>query len=184
MKTKYIRNQSRFVVFPESSQHRETAIKGLGPDKLIHGAGFCRLVFDGEKIGAECYGHSESLNREPRRDDYIHILNSIGVQNDTEVEYAKYVVFRGKAVVFYHELDHKKVAEGAFYGSTNCESAGFVKLTVEPNGKIKIECKGESESLGVSANEGDYKAIAKLMEIPEELIFNASADNKSTMKMK
>jgi hypothetical protein len=184
MATKYIRNQSRFVVFPNSSQHRQTAIKGLGPDKLIHGAGFMRLIFDGEKIQAECYGHSESLNKVPRRDDHIHILNSIGVENDSEVQYAKYVILRGKAVVFCNELNHKEVAEGAFYGSTNCESAGLVKFLVHPSGKIKIECLGESTSLGVSSNKEDYKAIAQLMEIREELIFNSSSENTNQIKMK
>lgn len=181
MSTKYIRNQSRFIVFPNSSQHRETAIRALGPDKLIHGAGFMRLNFDGEKIQAECYGHSESLNKKPRRDDSEHILNAIGVEHDKLVEHAKYVISRGKAVVFSNELQHKQVAEGTFYLNPNYESAGFVKFLVHPSGKVKIQCYGESTSLGLGSNKEDYKAIAKLMEISEDLIFHPSVDNKITI---
>lgn len=172
MTTKYIRNQSRFVIFPDSCQHREMAIKCLGPDKLIHSAGFMRLVFNGEKIEAQCYGHSESLNREPRRDDNVTIIKSIGVENPEEnVEHAKYVIWRGKVVIFSNELEHKTVAEGAFYGSSDCESAGFVKFLVHPSGKVKVQCYGESMSLGVSSKKEDNTAIAKLMEIPEDMIF-------------
>lgn len=172
MLTKYIRNQSHFLVFSDSLQHRATAIKTLGRDKIIHGAGFVRLVFNGEKIQAECYGYSESLSREPRHDDHIHILNAIGVENDNEVEHAKYVVHHGKVVVFSNELEHKQVAKGAFYDNTSCESAGFVKFLVHPSGKVKIQCYGESTSLGVSNNKEDYKVVARLMEISEDIVFN------------
>lgn len=172
MKTKYIRNQSRFIVFPDSCQHREMAIKCLGPDKLIHGAGFMNLVFENDTITANCYGHSESLNVHPRRDDNTTILKAIGVENpDENVEHAKYVIWRGKAIVFSNELEHKKVAEGAFYGSSDCESAGFVKFLVHPSGKVKVQCYGESTSLGVSAKKEDNKDIAELMDLPENMIF-------------
>lgn len=173
MQTKYIRNQSRFIIFPESCQHREMAVKCLGPDKLIHGAGFMRLTFIDNKIEAQCYGHSESLNRVPRRDDNTTMLSCIGVENqgDDEVQHAKYIIRRGKVIVFSNELEHKKVSEGAFYGSTDCESAGFVKFLAHPSGKIKIQCYGESTSLGISSRKEDSKEIAKLMELPENILF-------------
>lgn len=173
MPTKYIRNQHRFIVFPDSAQHRETARKGISPDALIHGAGFMRLVFDGEKLSAQCYGESESLNRKPRHDDHIAILKSIGVENqdDSEVEHAKYLVWRDKVVVFSNDLEHKKVAEGAFYGKTNCDSAGFIKFLVHPSGKVKIQCYGESTSLGVSAKKEDNQLVAELMQLSPDMIF-------------
>lgn len=172
MQTKYIRNQHRFIVFHNSCQHREMAIKALGPDKLIHGAGFMRLKVSAGEINAECYGHSESLNKKPRHDDKVHILKAIGVENGEEnVDHAKYVIWRGKVVIFGNELEHKTVAQAAFMGREDCESAGFVKFIPRSDGKIKIQCYGESMSLGISVQENDNKAIAKLMEIPEDLIF-------------
>lgn len=175
MSTKYIRNQHRFIVFPNSSQHLETARKGISPDALIHGAGFMRLIFDGEKLSAQCYGESESLSKKPRHDDHTAILKSIGVENqdDNEVEHAKYIIWRDKVVVFSNDLEHKKVAEGAFYGPTECDSAGFVKFLVHPSGKVKIQCYGESTSLGISHRKDDNKAIAKLMELPQDILFVA-----------
>lgn len=174
MQTKYIRNQHRFIVFHPSCQHREMAVKALGPDKLIHGAGFMRLNFDGVKIAAECYGMSESLRKSPRHDDKIAILKGIGVENqddDELVPHAKYVIRRGRAVVFYNELEHADVARAAYMGSTDCDSAGFVKFLPHSSGKIKVQCYGESMSLGISSKSDDYKIIAELMEIPEELVF-------------
>ena len=176
MKTKYIRNQFRFIVFPESCQHREMAIKCLGPDKLIHGAGFMRLVFEEDKIKAQCYGESESLRIAPRRDDNTAILKAIGVENaEEEVDHAKYIVWRGKVIVFSNELEHKTIAEGSFYGSSDCESAGFVKFLMHPSGKIKAQCYGESTSLGITAKKEDNKLIAELMEIPENMLFVSPA---------
>jgi hypothetical protein len=169
--TKYIRNQHRFIVFPDSCQHREMAIKALGPDKLIHGAGFMRLGFNEGKIEADCYGHSESLNKYPRHDDHEAILKGIGVENDSEVEHAKYISWRGKVIVFCNELEHKAVAEAAFFGSTDCESAGFVKFIPRDDGTIKLQCYGESMSLNVGSSPDDVKAIADLMELPENVIF-------------
>ena len=78
-----------------------------------------------------------------------------------------------KFIVFSNSLEHKKVAQGAFFGSTDCESAGFVKFLVHPSGKIKIQCYGESISLGISSRKDDNKAIAKLMELPEHTMFVA-----------
>lgn len=182
MQTKYIRNQSRFIVFPDSCQHREMAVKALGRDKIIHGAGFMRLKFVENNIEAECYGESESLNRGPRRDDCEHILKAIGVENEEMVEHAKYVMWRGKAVVFSNELEHKTVAEAAFHGYSDCEHAGFVKFLVHPSGKVKVQCYGESMGLGVSASKEDYKIIAKLMELPEEMLFQPSHDNSFVVK--
>lgn len=177
MQTKYIRNQHRFIVFTPSCQHRDMAIKALGPDKLIHGAGFMRLDFDGEKISADCYGMSESLRKSPRHDDKTAILKSIGVENpnDDLVPHAKYVIRRGRAVVFYNELDHDQVAKAAYMGSTDCDSAGFVKFLVHPSGKVKVQCYGESMSLGISANANDYKIIADLMEIPDEYVLEPAS---------
>lgn len=176
--TKYIRNQHRFLVFPDSCQHRNMAIQALGPDKLIHGAGFMRLKLIDGKIEAECYGHSESLNRKPRRDDKDEILKGIGVENEGEVEHAKYVSWRGKVIVFCNELEHKTVAQAAFFGKTDCESAGFVKFIPRDDGTIKVQCYGESTSLGVSASADDNIAVAKLMELPEAILFKPS-----TMKL-
>lgn len=174
MQTKYIRNQFRFIVFPDSCQHREMAIKCLGADKLIHGAGFMRLKFENEKIVAECYGESESLRIKPRRDDNVAILKAIGVENpdDEVMQHAKYIIYRGKVVVFSNELEHKSIAEGAFK-STDCESAGFVKFLAHPSGKIKVQTYGESSSLGVSSKKDDNKLVAELMEIPENMLFVA-----------
>lgn len=173
MQTKYIRNQSRFIVFPENCQHREMAFKCLGPQRLIHGAGFVRLKLENEKIVAECYGHSESLNVHPRRDDSVTMLKEIGIENpeDNNVPHAKYVIYRGKVIVFSNDLEHKAIAEGAFYGALDCESAGFVKFLAHPSGKIKVQCYGESTSLGVSSKKDDNKLVAELMEIPESLLF-------------
>lgn len=174
MKTKYIRNQSCFMVFPESCQHREMAIKCLGSDKLIHGAGFMFLKVINDKIEAECYGHSISLNKSPRHDDNITILKSIGVENLNQnevVESAKYVIFNNKAVVFSNQLEHKKVAENTFYKLSDCKSAGLVKFTSKPNGKINIQCYGESANLGLSAQKEDIMVIANLMDIPENILF-------------
>lgn len=170
MPTKYIRNQSRFLVFHNSCQHREMAIKTLGYDALIHGAGFMRLALVGGQIEAECYGNSESLNKKPRHDDHVNILKAIGVENETIVEHAKYVIWRGKVVVFSNELEHKQVAHAAFHGYEDCESAGFIKFLVHPSGKVKVQCYGDSMSLGVSASKEDYKAVAKLMELPEDIL--------------
>lgn len=174
MATKYIRNQFKFLVFHESIQHREMAVKSLGRDALIHSAGFIKLLLEDEKIKAQCYGESESLSKKPRRDDNENILKAIGVENQEEVEHAKYVIWRGKAVVFSNELEHQKVAQAAFHGYEDCESAGFVKFLYHPSGKIKVQCYGESMSLGVSARKEDYKTIANLMEIPQEMVFTPS----------
>lgn len=173
MQTKYIRNQHRFIVFHPSCQHRDMAVQALGHDKLIHGAGFMRLNFDGERITAQCYGVSESLRKGPRPDDHTAILKSIGVENqdDELVTHAKYVIRRGKAVVFYNEIEHAQVAKAAYMGSMDCDSAGFVKFLAHPSGKIKVQCYGESMSLGVSSKPDDYKIIAELMEIPADWIF-------------
>lgn len=174
MQTKYIRNQFRFIVFPDSCQHREMAIKCLGADKLIHGAGFMRLKFENEKIVAECYGESESLRIKVRRDDNVTIVKAIGVENpdDEVMQHAKYIIYRGKVVVFSNELEHKSIAEGAFK-STDCESAGFVKFLAHPSGKIKVQCYGESSSLGIGSKKDDNKLVAELMEIPENMLFVA-----------
>lgn len=171
MKTKYIRHKMTFIVFPESCQHREMAVKAFGVGMLIHGAGFCRLEFKDDQIQADCYGKSESLNKSPRRDDKEQMLSAIGVENDNFVEHAKYVIWRGKAVVFSQTLSHDAVAKAAFLGRTDCDSAGFVKFIKRSDGKIKVQCYGESTSLNVSAKEEDYKLLANLMEIPEQLIF-------------
>lgn len=115
------------------------------------------------------------MNRFTRRDDNRTMLACIGVENqgDNEVPYAKYVIRRGKVIVFSNEIEHKKVAEGAFYGSIDCESAGFVKFLAHPSGKIKIQYYGESTSLGISSRKEDSKEIAKLMELPENILFVA-----------
>ena len=176
MTTKYIRNQSRFIVFHENCQHRDMAIKVFGPDKLIHGAGFTKLVLVDGQITADCYGKSISLDVEPRRDDHQHMLLSIGVENPDgdEVEHAKYVIWRGNAVVFSNELEHKSVAEAAFLGSIDCESAGFVKFLINHNtGKIKIQCYGESMSLGASSSKDDYKELADLMSLSHDTLHTA-----------
>ena len=167
MPTKYIRHQSRFVVFHEKIVHSEMAHRLFGRDKLIHGAGFIKLFLDEDKIQANCYGKSESLRVGTRRDDHTHILNAIGVENNDEVEHAKYVIWRGKPVIFSNELEHKAVAEAAFLGSSDCESAGFIKFIFTATGKIKVHCYGESMSIGASAQKGDDKTIAELMEIPQ-----------------
>lgn len=178
MKTKYIRNQHRFIVFPSTLQHREMARKCLGENKIIHGAGFMFLFFEDNKIKADCYGTSESLKVSPRRDDCTVILKSIGVENpeDNEVQHAKYIIYRDNVIVFNEEIEHKNVAMGAF-NSTNCESAGFVKFLVHLSGKIKVQCYGESSSLGIQSRKDDYKLVAELMEIPEGIIFNPPALN-------
>lgn len=166
MKTKYIRNQFKFIVFHNSCQHRETAIKGFGPDKLIHGAGFVRFdVVDG-KIQADCYGHSESLNKGPRHDDPEKLINALGINSD--VGDAKYVIWRGKVVVFSHELDHTTIASASFMERTDCESAGFVKFDVNEQGKVVISCYGDNVMPGISAKPDDYKDIAHLLEFPED----------------
>lgn len=176
MATKYIRNQSRFIVFHENCQHRDMAIKAFGPDKLIHGAGFTRLALVDGHIKAECYGESISLDVEPRRDDHEHMLLSIGVENPDvdDIEHAKYVIWRGNAVVFSNNLEHKTVAEAAFMGSIDCESAGFVKFLVHhKTGKIKIQCYGESMSLGASSNKEDYKVLAELMRLSPDTLHDS-----------
>lgn len=170
MPTKYIRHQSRFVVFHEKIVHSEMAHRLFGRDKLIHGAGFINLFLDEDKIQANCYGKSESLRVGTRRDDHTHILNAIGVENNDEVEHAKYVIWRGKTVIFSNELEHKSVAEAAFLGSSDCESAGFIKFIFTAAGKIKVHCYGESMSIGASAQKGDDKTIAELMEIPQDIL--------------
>lgn len=167
MPTKYIRHQTRFLVFSDSIQHRELAIKAIGPDKIIHGAGFMRLNLTDKAIEAVCYGESVSLKTTPRRDDHSSILSAIGVENDDEVEHAKYVIWRGKVVVFSNTFEHKAVAEAAFLGSSDCDSAGFIKFIFTAAGKIKVHCYGESMSIGVSAQKNDDKKIAELMEIQE-----------------
>lgn len=168
MPTKYIRNQTRFLVFHEKIVHRELAIRALGRDKIIHGAGFVKLFLHDEKIQAKCYGESESLGKGVRRDDHTQILNAIGVENNNEVEHAKYIIWRGKAVIFSNELEHKEVAEAAFFGSYDCESAGFIKFIYTAAGKVKVHCYGESMSIGASAQKGDDKVIAELLEIPQK----------------
>lgn len=170
MPTKYIRHQSCFVVFHEKIVHSEMAHRLLGRDKLIHGAGFIKLFLDEGKIQANCYGKSESLRVGTRRDDHTHILNAIGIENDDEVEHAKYVIWRGKAVVFSNEFEHKAVAEAAFLGSSDCESAGFIKFIFTAAGKVKVHCYGESMSLGVSSQPKDFRTIADLMGLPESTL--------------
>jgi len=167
MPTKYIRHQSRFVVFHEKIVHSEMAHRLFGRDKLIHGAGFIKLFLDDGQVKANCYGESESLRVGTRRDDHTHILDAIGVENEGDVEHAKYVIWRGKAVVFSNDLEHKAVAEAAFLGSSDCESAGFIKFIFTTAGKVKVHCYGESMSLGVSSQPKDFRTIADLMGIPE-----------------
>lgn len=171
MPTKYIRHQDKFIIFNEKIVHQEMAHRLFGHDKLIHGAGFVKLFIENSQILADCYGKSESLRVGTRRDDHTHILKSIGVENVEEVEQAKYVIWRGKAVIFPNNIDHKSVAESAFFGSTDCESAGFIKFILRPDGKIKVHCYGESMSIGASAQKNDYKIIAELIGIPEKNLY-------------
>lgn len=174
MPTKYIRSQSSFIVFHNSYQHRETAIKCLGVDKLIHSAGFVHFHLDNEVLEADCYGFSESLDSYPRPDDDKEILNAIGVENThSSVEHAKYIICRSKVFVFSNNLDHDTIAKGVFCGEKDCESAGFVKFSSYPNGKLNIQCYGESTSLGVSSKKEDYKSVAKFIKLTEsDLFFN------------
>ncbi len=163
MKTKYIRAQYKFVVFPDSIQHRDCARKIFGPDILIHGAGFMSLFAEKGLINANCYGYSESLDVNSRHDDGKEILNRLGIENDKEVSYAKYVRSKNVVVVFSSELSHETVANAVL--NNTAESAGLVKILMADGGKIKIQCCGSSESLGLSPNEKDKKYIASLFQL-------------------
>lgn len=143
------------------------AVRALGPDKLIHGAGFVKMFVLNDKIQTKCYGHSESLNKKVRSDDHQHILHAMGVENKKEVAPAKYIIWRGKAVIFSNDLEHKTIAQAAFLGSSDCESAGFIKFIYTDDGKINIQCSGEAPCVGSAAQKDDYKTIAELLEIPE-----------------
>lgn len=171
MPTKYIRNQSRFIVFHEKIVHKQMAVRALGPDKLIHGAGFVKFFVLGDKIQVKCYGHSESLNKKVRSDDHQHILHAMAVENKKEVAPAKYIIWRGKAVIFSNDLEHKAILQAAFLGTSDCESAGFIKFVYMDDGTIDIQCSGDVESVGASAQKDDYKTIAELLEIPESSLY-------------
>lgn len=163
MSAKYIRNQTRFLVFHESLVHRQMAHNVLGRNKLIHGAGFVNLsVVDGA-IAANCHGESESLGKGVRRDDHTAILKSIGVIEDETSLEAKYVIWHYKTVVFSSEVEFDSVIDGSFYGATDINSAGTVRLSVK-DGKIEIICS-PVEKLCVGVGSGDVSAIADLFEI-------------------
>lgn len=164
MPTKYIRNQSRFLVFPESLVHREMAINVLGRDKLIHGAGFLSLSVVNGAIAANCHGESESLRVGVRRDDHTAILKSIGVKLDESSVEAKYVVWRHKMVIFSNELEFEQVIAGSFYGAKDINSAGTLRLNLR-EGKIEIVCSEAKES-GVTVGRLDVEAVADLFRIP------------------
>lgn len=170
MPNKYICNQRRFLVFSKSLVHREMAVKVLGRDKLIHGAGFVKLsVLDG-MIAADCFGKSESLNKGVHRHDNSNILKSIGViENDSSVE-AKYVIWRHKVVVFSPEIAFENVIKGSFMGATDIDSAGTVSLTLR-DGKIDVVCKPAVET-GVEVDRLDVRSIFDLFRIPSEQQFS------------
>lgn len=170
MTAKYIRNQYKFLVFDKSIVHSEIARQGIRHDILIHGAGFFELVFKYNQLIADCSGKSVSLNVGVRRDDNEKILSSIGVQVDSEIEYAKYVIWRGKVIVFDKELDYKKVASGAFHGSFDCESSGRVKLFLNDNGKVVIDCKSEDNETGSHSQPEDFVKIAELFSLQRNII--------------
>lgn len=162
MSAKYIRNQHRFMIFSDQCVHREMAVKAL-PGKLIHGAGFLKMYVKKGELQVDCYGESESLRVKVRRDDHTAILDSIGLIRDgQETISAKYVIWRGKVVVFWHELEHEDVSAAAFFGSLDCESAGFVTLQPFHDGRVKIDCFGGDEAIMAKAKEGDNKRIGEL----------------------
>ncbi len=160
--SKYIRNQHRFMVFSDKCVHAEIASKALA-GQIIHGAGFFDMsVVDGQ-ILVNCFGDSKSLGKSVRRDDHSTMLNSLGiVVEGKETVPAKYVIFREKIVVFWHELEHEDVSAAAFFGSIDCDSAGFVTIELLNDGRIKIECFGEDASIGAKSKKGDNKKIAEL----------------------
>lgn len=170
MDTKYIRHQNKFLVFNKNIVHREIAKKGVGQDALIHGAGFFFVnVVDGKLI-ANCSGKSESLNVSVRRDDHSSIFKSIGIQTEEEIDYAKYISWRGKVVIFDKSFDYKKIAEASFYGSFDCESSGLVKIFLNEKGKVVIECKSEENGTGSLSNINDYIEISSLLSIPRNIV--------------
>lgn len=157
---KYVRNQHRFLAFSDSLVHREVARKSLGGNALIHGAGFMTLnVVDGQ-IVANCFGRSESLDVDPRRDDHSTILPQIGVGTD-----AKYVIVHGRVVVFSTVIDEVAVRDGAFFGPSKAYSAGFVRLSVDEDNKIKVECHGKLDGIDESSNKNDYLMVAQALGI-------------------
>lgn len=163
MKTKYIRAQYKFVVFPESIQHRDCARKVFGHNILIHGAGFMSLFTENGEINADCYGDSESLKVHSRHDDSKEILNRLGIKNDKEVPYAKYVRSKNVVIVFSHELSPETVVNAVFNGSA--DSAGLVKVLITDDGKVKVQCCEDSESLGLLPNEKDENYILSLFQL-------------------
>lgn len=166
MTTKYIRNQHRFLVFSDSIQHKDFADKVLR-GKLIHGAGFMQVdVIDGV-LTPKCFGESESLRKGPRRDCARDIVESIGMKEDSPT---KYIIYRGKVVIFWHELSHEAVSESAFFGSIDCESAGFMTLSILEDGRVNIKCFGESECGMAKSREGDNKRIAELLGLDVDLL--------------
>lgn len=178
MDTKYIRNQYKFIVFPNSIQHKHMADNAIGTNALIHSAGFFNLIIEDNLIKANCHGESESLRVSTRRDDNTSILKFIGVENDEEVEHAKYITYGEMAIIFSNDLSHDKVASAI---NQDPDSAGFVKLLMHPNGLLYIQCYGESSSLSLSHNKEDYKKIAKLINVAEHLIFHKNNSNKMNL---
>lgn len=166
--TKYIRHTSKFMVFSETLIHREVAKETFGHDALIHGAGFLTLFSYDEKVVAECYGKSESLNISPRWDDEKVILTKIGVKNSEEDEYAHYLCFGGEAIIFSKDIPHDKVAKAAWSGFGKCNkhaSAGVVRIVQDGESRFDITCSDVDNKLNTKSDVRDRIRLAEMLGI-------------------
>lgn len=166
--TKYIRHTSKFMVFSETLIHREVAKETFGHDALIHGSGFLALFSYDEKVVAECYGKSESLNVSPRWDDDEKILTQIGVKNDEEDVYAHYLCFGGEAIVFSKDIPHEKVAKAAWSGfgkGQKHSSGGIVRIMQDGEERFDIVCTDGSSKLNTKMDVRDRIRLAEMFGI-------------------
>lgn len=143
---KYIRNSKLFLAFSNNFVHSEVARKVLGYNTLIHGAGFVSFSIVNGFLIADCFGHSESLQVEPRYDDDKSILNAIGIQTENKLDaYAHYIITSYNTLVFSNEIPHKQVMDTVLSGYTAI-GAGRVSFSVV-NNKIHIDCHGSADDI-------------------------------------
>ncbi len=162
-KGKYVRHCDLFIVFTPTYQHRNLAVAVFGHNALFHGAGFVNTSIEDGKIVIDCHGESVSLGKGVRRDDKVRILDAMGVDNEKQgVIVAKYVRERYSVVIFTESLEFSK-----FTSDDDNSSAGYLRLSPQENGKIKVDCFDGEQKFAAGVKSDDYKYVAAALGITD-----------------